>query len=70
MSGDVTKLKQEKAKLLMDNRTISDANKSLQESVNRLLRTNEEQHKMLNMLDQTTGKSGTYSGLQIERESG
>lgn len=59
MSEDVTKLKQEKAKLLKDNSTISNANKSLQESMNRLLRTNEKQYKMLNMLDQTSGKSVT-----------
>lgn len=59
MSQAIKQLEKQKVILEKDNRTISDVNKSLQESVKRLLSTNEKQQTMLNALD-NKGKPSVF----------
>lgn len=56
MSHAIRQLEQQQVELERENKSLSDVNKSLHESTNRLLRINEKQRTMLNSLDQSLGK--------------
>lgn len=57
MSHAVQQLEQRVAKLEKENKNVIDVNKSLQESLLRVLDINKKQLTMLDCLDQSLGKS-------------